>query len=165
MNCFRSNLQHYRAYWPLIINKLMCPCLPCIGWRPLGRRWWNFFSWWPSNRYQRVEDQLLSQKSRYLVSSCWLWYIRPIVALSGSWSTWSCSWRYGEHPMQHFNGLTLSVITFAIIHDLNQLSIVWSKAPSWGGIPKIMGLWWFWPCILVPNPQLHLHKRWRIPWT
>jgi len=42
--------------------------------------------------------------------------------------------------MQHFNGLTLSVITFAIIHDLNQLSIVWSKAPSWGGIPKIMGL-------------------------
>ncbi len=165
MNCFRSNLQRYRAYWPLIINKVMCPRLPYIGWRPLGRRWWKFFLWWPSNRSCWVEDQLLSQRSRYLVSSCWLWYMGPIDSIWGSWWTWSCSWRNGEHPMLHFNGLPLWVITFAIIHDWNHVSIVWSKAPSCGGIPKIMGLWWVWPCILVPNPQLYLHKRWRISWT
>jgi hypothetical protein len=101
------NLQRYRAYWPLIIHKVMCPCLPCIGWRPLGRRWWKFFLWWPSNRYQRVEDQLLSQTSHYLVSSCQVWYMGPIVSISGSWWTWSCSWRYGEHPMLYFHGFAI----------------------------------------------------------
>ncbi len=163
MNCFRSNLQYYRAYWPLIINKVMCPCLPSIGWRPLGRRWWKFFLWWPSNRYQRVEDQLLSRTSHYLVSSCWVFFsLGPIVSISGSWWTWSCSWRYGEHPMLHFNGFAIMCYYLWRLFMIHMCRV---KPQVGGVIPKILGLWWVQPCILVPHPQPYLHKRWRISWT
>jgi hypothetical protein len=105
--------------WDTLVTWLPTDPRP-LGRTCLGRTWWIFFLWWPSNRHQRVEDQEPVKSS--LVSECWIWCMWPIISICCPWGTSSlCDGppgRWGELHMHKsgFFGLFMLNMMYVANH-------------------------------------------------